>query len=421
MKKLLDLTLKDLRRAFGNIFGLVMMLAAPFLITGLIYFAFGGVGGDDGSFNLQPIQAQIVNLDEGIPGFNAGEQLSEFLISDSVAKIVEASRVDSESAARRAVDEQQSDVAVLIPSDFTAGAVSNQAEASVTLYQDPTLTLAPQIMRDLISQFTDGFAGAKIATDVVRAQFNGRGVTLTQDDDQAIANRYAQDLQSGNHHHDTQTASGIKVVPPGSNAEDEQGGVYIGPVMAGMMIFFVFFMGANGAQSIIAEDEEGTLQRLFTTPTPRGTILGGKLFAVIVILIFQTTILLVASSLLFNIRWGEPLAVVLASFSMILAAAGFGVLIMSFLRSTRQTGPVLGGVLTVTGMLGGLFTTGIPDVPAFFDQAKLAMPQGWALEVWQRVLSGASLEMIWMPLSVLTVIGITFFSIGTLIFRRRFA
>jgi hypothetical protein len=72
-------------------------------------------------------------------------------------------------------------------------------------------------------------------------------------------------------------------------------------------------------------------------------------------------------------------------------------------------------------MLGGLFTTGIPDVPAFFDQAKLAMPQGWALEVWQRVLSGASLEMIWMPLSVLTVIGITFFSIGTLIFRRRFA
>jgi hypothetical protein len=115
MKKLLDLTLKDLRRAFGNIFGLVMMLAAPFLITGLIYFAFGGVGGDDGSFNLQPIQAQIVNLDEGIPGFNAGEQLSEFLISDSVAKIVEASRVDSESAARRAVDEQQSDVAVLSP------------------------------------------------------------------------------------------------------------------------------------------------------------------------------------------------------------------------------------------------------------------------------------------------------------------
>jgi ABC-2 type transport system permease protein len=421
MKKLIDLTLKDLRRAFSNIFGIVMMLAAPFLITGLIYFAFGGVGGDEGSFNLQPIRAQIVNLDEGIPGFNAGEQLSEFLASESVSEIVATTRVDSVSAARSAVDEGRSDVAVLIPPGFTSDAVSNQGEASITLYQDPTLTLGPQIIRDLISQFTDGFAGAKISTDVVFAQFEERGMTLTQEEQQAVANGYAQELQAGDHNHDTQASSGITLVQPGSNVENEQSGVYIGPVMAGMMIFFVFFMGANGAQSIIAEDEEGTLQRLFTTPTPRGTILGGKLLAVVVVLIVQTAILLIASALLFDISWGEPLSVVLASFSMILAAAGFGVLIMSFLRSTRQTGPVLGGVLTVTGMLGGLFTTGIPDVPAFFDQAKLTMPQGWALEVWQRVLSGAPLEMMWIPLTVLTVIGIVFFSIGVLIFRRRFA
>ncbi|MGD8731987.1 MAG: ABC transporter permease [Anaerolineales bacterium] len=421
MKKLIDLALKDLRRAFNNFFGVAMMLGAPFLITGLIYFAFGGVGGDDDSYNLQPIRVQIVNSDQGISGFNAGEQLSEFLLSDSVSSIVHPTEVEQAAAARRAVDEQRADVAVLIPPDFTANAVSNEAEASVTLYQDPTLTLAPQIIRDLISQFTDGFAGAKIASDVVQAQFESRGLTLTRQENEAIANRYAQRLQAGDHQHGAETTSGIALVQPGSDPEVEQNGVYIGPVMAGMMIFFVFFMGANGAQSIISEDEEGTLQRLFTTPTPRGTILGGKLLAVVLTLIFQTAVLLIASGLLFQISWGETLPVILASFSMILAAAGFGVLIMSLVKSTRQTGPVLGGVLTVTGMLGGLFITGIPDVPAFFDQAKLAMPQGWALEVWQRVLSGAPLEMIWVPFAVLTAIGIIFFSMGVLFFRRRFA
>lgn len=421
MKKLIDLALKDLRRALSNIFGIAMMLGAPFLITGLIYFAFGGIGGDDGSFNLQPIRAQIVNLDEGIPGFNAGEQLREFLLSDSVSSIVDATEVQEAAAARSAVDNQSADIAVLIPSNFTADAVANQTGTSITLYQDPTLTLAPQIMRDLIGQFTDGFAGAKIATDVVRAQFSQRGLTLTQQDEQAIANRYAQALQSGDHEHDTQSISTIKTIPPGSSTENEQSGVYIGPVMAGMMIFFVFFMGANGAQSIIAEDEEGTLQRLFTTPTARGTILGGKLLAVVLTLILQTSILLIASALLFDIRWGQPLAVIAASFSMILAAAGFGVLIMSFVRSTRQTGPVLGGVLTVTGMLGGLFTTGIPDIPAFFNQAKLAMPQGWALEIWQRVLAGGSIEAVLTPFAVLTGIGVVFFTVGVFVFRRRFA
>ena len=421
MKKLIDLALKDLRRSFSNLFGIAMMLGAPFLITGLIYFAFGGIGGDDGSFNLQPIRAQIVNMDAGIAVFNAGEQLSTFLASDSVSSIVDAIEVQDEAAARNAVDDQRADLAVLIPPGFTADAVGRQAVASVTLYQDPTLTLAPQIMRDLIGQFTDGFAGAKIATDVVQAQFSQRGLTLTQQENQSIANRYAETLQSGDHDHETPSVSSIRIIQPGSNTENEQSGVYIGPVMAGMMIFFVFFMGANGAQSIIAEDEEGTLQRLFTTPTARGTILGGKLLAVVLTLIFQTAILLIASGLLFDISWGQPLVVIAASFSMILAAAGFGVLIMSFVKSTRQTGPVLGGVLTVTGMLGGLFTTGIPDIPAFFDQAKLAMPQGWALEIWQRVLNGAPFETILAPFAVLTGIGIVFFTIGVFGFRRRFA
>lgn len=421
MNKLFDLAIKDLRRAFSNVFGVVMMLGAPFLITGLIYFAFGGVGGDDDSFNLQPIRVQVVNLDAGITGFNAGEQLSDFLLSDSVSNIINTTSVESEAAARLAVDEQEAEIAVLIPSGFTADAVGNQTEARVTLYQDPTLTLAPQIVRDLIGQFTDGLAGAKIATAIVEVQFGSRGLTLPQAEYRAIANRYAEQIQSADHNHDTQAPSGIKVIQPGSNSEAEQSGVYIGPVMAGMMIFFVFFMGANGAQSIVAEDEEGTLQRLFTTPTPRSTILGGKLIAVLLTLIFQTAILLIASGLLFDIQWGEPLAVIAASFSMILAAAGFGVFVISLMKSTRQTGPVLGGVLTITGMLGGLFTTGIPDVPAFLDQAKLAMPQGWALEIWQRVLAGGSLEMILAPFAVLTAIGVVFFSIGALIFSRRFA
>ena len=133
MKKLIDLALKDLRRSFSNLFGIAMMLGAPFLITGLIYFAFGGIGGDDGSFNLQPIRAQIVNMDAGIPGFNAGEQLSTFLASDSVSSIVDAIEIQDEAAARSAVDDQRADIAVLIPSAFTADAVGSQAVASVSV------------------------------------------------------------------------------------------------------------------------------------------------------------------------------------------------------------------------------------------------------------------------------------------------
>lgn len=420
--KLLDVAFKDLRRVFSNPLGLVMLLGAPLLITGMIYFAFGGLVGDSDGFNLQPAQVLIVNEDQGAFGFNAGEELTDFLLSEEVSGILQANTADREREARSLVDEGEAGVAVLIPESFTSDALKEGGEAIITLYQDPTLSLAPAIVGDVISQFTDRFAGAKIAVEVVNKQLSSRGVILTSNQAQALASAYIGGGQGLDHEHSEKDGGGILVLNPEGDQTSAEGGVdYIAPVMAGMMIFFVFFMGANRAESIIIEDEEGTLARLFTTPTGRTVILGGKMLAIVLTLILQTGTLILSSSLLFGITWGEPIPVLLASFSMILAGSGFGVLIMSFLENTRQTGPVLGGVLTVTGMIGGLFTTGIPNLPSIFEKVKLSMPQGWALEVWQMVLSRAALQSILPSLLVLLSFGIATFTLGALFFRRRFA
>ena len=45
------------------------------------------------------------------------------------------------------------------------------------------------------------------------------------------------------------------------------------------MIFYAFFTGASAIQNIIVEEEKGTLQRLFTTPTTTSVVLGGKFLA----------------------------------------------------------------------------------------------------------------------------------------------
>ncbi len=91
----------------------------------------------------------------------------------------------------------------------------------------------------------------------------------------------------------------------------------------------------------------------------------------------------------------------LAALGLIVAAAGFGLLLMSFIKSTRQTGPVLGGVLPVMGMMGGLFTTGIPTLPAAFDTITLLTPHGWALRSWKLALAGAAPAEVLGPTLVL--------------------
>jgi ABC-2 type transport system permease protein len=191
--------------------------------------------------------------------------------------------------------------------------------------------------------------------------------------------------------------------------------------MAGMMIFFVFYMGANGAQTIVREDEEGTLARLITTPTSNAAILGGKFLGVLIALILQTLVLLAAAILLFRINWGRPLSIVLVTSGMIVAATGFGIMVMSFVKNSRQTGPVLGGVLVISGMLGGLFTNGIPNLPAAFDKVMLSMPQGWAMHAWKLTIANASPANVLLPTAIMVLMGVVFLVVGIMFFRRRFA
>jgi len=192
-------------------------------------------------------------------------------------------------------------------------------------------------------------------------------------------------------------------------------------LMAGMMVFYVFFTGAATAQTIIREEEEGTLQRLFTTPTSVSTILAGKVVASFMTLGVQVAILMLASSLLFHTRWGAPLPTLLVSIATIAVAAGFGLFLMSLLKSSKQVGIIYGGVMTVTGMLGGLFSATIPGVPAVFDTVSLSMPQGWALRGWKLTLAGGGLQDVLLPVAVMIVTAGLFLVIGTARFRRRFA
>lgn len=189
----------------------------------------------------------------------------------------------------------------------------------------------------------------------------------------------------------------------------------------GMLVFFAFYTAAIMAQSILKEEEDGTLPRLFTTPTARVAILGGKFTAIFMMVIVQVTVVMIIASLLFKITWGDPLLVALSIVGLVICAAGFGLFLLSFIKNTRQAGPMIGGVLTVTAMLGGLYSMTIPNAPAFMDTLSLFMPQGWVMRSWKLTLNGGQLIDVLVPMLVAVAIGAVLFGIGTLNFRKRYA
>jgi ABC-2 type transport system permease protein len=195
----------------------------------------------------------------------------------------------------------------------------------------------------------------------------------------------------------------------------------MGLTMAGQMIFFAFFTGAYAMMSILREDEEGTLARLFTTPTERVKILTGKFLAVVLTVILQGLVLMAAGHFAFGIAWGQPVSVALALGGQVLAASGLGVLLISFVKTSKQGGPVLGGGLTALGMLGGLFTANIPNMPEAFLMLGNFTPQGWVLKGWKLSLAGSAPVELLLPFAVALALGVLMFAFGAMMFKRRYA
>jgi len=311
--------------------------------------------------------------------------------------------------------------ALIIPADFTAALVSDQS-STLLLYHDPTLTIGPGIVQSLVAQFVDGFSGTRIASDVTISQFSERGLPVDNSLHTEVTQLYTAWATSMGKDGNSEEPIGMAIRPPADTepVENPVQGI-MARIMAGMMIFFAFWTGANSALSILREDEEATLPRLFTTPTPRQTILGAKLIVCALTVAIEVVVLLVLSSLLFRIDWGPPAAVALASLGLVIITGGFGVFIISFLKNSRQAGGVMGGALTMLGMLGGLFTEGVPNIPAAFKTLNLITPHGWALKAWNASLGPGLGPELTLAFAVLLGLGLLFFVLGARKFSRRFA
>lgn len=425
--KIFDIALKDLTRSFRSLFAVGMMVVAPLMLTGLIYFAFGGMSGGDVS--MTAIKVGVVNADrlpaDSVLNAPIGDNIRSMFFDDSVKSWITATDYADETSARAAVNHQEIGVAVIIPESFTGRYLDGAKDTPVLIISDPTLSIGPAVVEDMVTMMVDGVASGGIALQTIMEREQVNGIEPDRTQIPAWIQRYGdwyREFQRDLFHHPEKAALVLVAPSAGKTETADPIQKMMGLTMAGQMIFFAFFTGAYSMMSILGEAEEGTLARLFTTPTDRTSILTGKFVAVFITVILQGLVLMVAGHYAFKINWGEPLGALVALTGQVIAATGLGVLLIAFVKNTRQGGPVLGGGLTALGMLGGLFTANMPNgLPAAMNVIANFTPQGWVLKSWRMVMDGQPVRELLLPLIVLTVMGVIMFAIGATLFKRRFA
>lgn len=421
--KILDIAFKDLIRSTRSLFLIGMAIAAPLLLTALIYFAFGSIS--SGTLSMPDITVGVVNMDV-LPADAQlekplGEIVRSMFFDDNVKSWITASDYADEAAARAAVDAQEIGVAVIIPATFTEDYLAGKTDTAITIVQDPTLAFGPTMVRDIVRASLDGFVGGRIAYNIVNERMTANGKTFGTESIPSLRERYANwyaDFQRAMFHIPEKAALVVKSPAVNGDMTDSVR-TMMGLVMSGQLIFFSFYTGAYAMMSILQEAEEGTLERLFTTPTDRTTILAGKFLAVFITVIIQGAVLLIAGHYLFKINWGEPGSLTLSLLGQMFASVGLAVLLVSFIKTSKQAGPIFGGGLTMLGMISGLFTANMKiDI---FNMMGNFTPQGWVLKAWKLSIEGQPVSELIVPFVVLTVMGVVMFIIGARMFGKRFA
>ena len=427
--KILDIAIKDMTRSFRSAIALAFMFGVPLLVTGLFYFMFGNIANQD-EFSLPRTKVIIANLDQGGPKMQAGTEnipgglkadtLGELMVnilhSEDMSSLLEVTLARDAASARAAVDTQQAQVAVIIPADFSHQFADLYGKATVEFYQDPTLTIGPSIVKSILNQFMDRISGIKIAVDLALDQ--------SETVDYALIGEVIQQYLGSKIMQSKNLNEALLDVRPPIKAQTEENPIrrILGPIMGGMMIFYAFYTGTASAESILREEEERTLPRLFTTPTSQATILSGKFLAVFTTVLVQVIVMIAAARLIFGIEWGSPVSLALVVVGLVPAASAFGIFVNSMLKNTKQGGIVFGGVLTLTGMIGmiSIFAMNSPAAAQLGDSVSLLVPQGWAVRSLLQAMNQQPVSDLMMTLLVLLAWSALFFIVGVWRFTRRY-
>ena len=402
MKKLLVIGWKDLRVAFRDK-AAIIMLVAPFVLT----LAMGAVTGSfspgaDGG--LQDIPVAVVNQDGG--------PLAQALVDvlQSGQGDLFAVQLLDEAQARQSVEQDQVAAAVIIRPGFTDAMLSlDPEEPAVELYANPARAITSGVVRSVVVGFLNELEIRVVTAQVAVSQMIAQGL-ISADGAGQVGQEIGTQLD---------LRPPLVAIDTGAPVQKEEAAfsplAVLAPSMA--ILFLMYTVTSVGGRSILAERDEWTLQRMLSTPSSTVQVLGGKVFGVILTGAAQMGILVLASRLLLQVSWGDPLAVALLVLGAVIGASGWGILLAAFAKTPSQVSSVGTALMLLFGILGGSFFGGT-GFPGILGVVSKITPNAWAQEGFWQLAQGGGLGDILGPIGGLLVMGLVLFGAALWAFRR---
>ena len=410
MGKIWQIARKDLLLIARDPWALVFYLLAPFLLTlGMAAITGAFSVGDSGLSNIPLV---ITNADGG----QLGNGLVDIFESEDLDSLVNPILEDDFEDARRLVDERQVRAALLIPAGFTdsiiprTGQPPSQEVVQLQLYTDGESIYSIGVLRTIIETFLSELEASRASYTVALNKMLIEGL-ISPEEVPSLMESLSTLTNPGN-----ATGSNYNIVSNEKNFESNNVS-YLAMIAPGMALMFLMWNVTAGGVSFLVERREHTLQRNLVSPTQAYQIILGKSTGIFLRGFAQVLILVLTSTLLFRLNWGNWLAVLVLVALSAYGALGWGMFLTSFLKTPAQVSNAGSAIGLLFGLLGGGFLP-ITTLPDWLKTISRVSPNAWGSQGFNIIAAGGTLGDLSWVLLALFIMGTLLLMLASLFFRR---
>lgn len=316
-------------------------------------------------------------------------------------------------------------VGIVIPRGFGAGfAGFGDSVPSIELLSDRADPVAPQVVSGLLQKTVMTGAPDLFAKQGI-GLFEKYGGPLTPQQRQAMDSWSAQLRDSAG------AEGGAPGTEPGGRKSmvpvrivdvlgESKSSWLIALTAAGIAVMFLLFSASGAGGTLLDEVETGTLERLLTSHAGMGTVLMGKWLFIVLMGVFQITVMFVWGMFVFKLDLMSHLpGFFIMTFFTAAAAGGFGLVLATLCKTRQQLGGISTILILTQSAVGGSMFPRFAMSEQVRAIGRYTTFNANALDGFEKVFwREAPLIQLWPQVLVLAVLTIVFLTVARLLARR---
>lgn len=399
---IIHIALKDLKVIFRDRKALAIMLIMPAVIMLILGSALGPMF--ENTLAIEKFSIAVVDMD----GSQNSQYFYQNVLRGQMSDMFDTFVVKEEKAEEMLKKEIVPSI-IIIPKGFEDD-ISNNRPVVIVVKSSVNDQFKTSIVKTVAEMYAKGFsrtnAIAVVLEDVLKDKLSGIDRPFSN-----MSNRDALMMDLGSELENNLIEF--------NEDEQEKNKTVTGMqyYCAGMLVMFVLFGASNGVHNMIEERETRTLGRLMTTNAGKAAVIAGKFLGLMFITVTQALILIIFTSVVYRVNWGNSvLGILIVTFSCVFAASGLGMMIAAIVKTTKSVEGISQMVIQLFTILGGGMIP-IYTMPSIVKNLAKVTVNWWAANGYYDLMLGSDVVTVLPYCGVLVMMGMVYLGFGTFRFR----